>query len=89
MGGLSGLLKSLGSKVLGGLSGPAGWLVGLLVEKAISFVTSLVKGYLARRERDKKDQQQEVIYNEEIKKPGATLEEIRLAGDDFLNRREP
>lgn len=82
---LSGLLK----KVLGGLSGPAGWLVGLLIDKAIAKITSAFKTWWAKRARDKKDEKQEAVYNEEIKKPEATPEDIRQAGDDFLNRREP
>lgn len=84
---LSSILKSLASKILGGLSGPAGWLVGLLIDKLIQKLTGFVAEWWRKRQLKKVDDKLLKEYNEAVQQ-GSNLsrEERRKIAERLLNR---
>lgn len=67
-----------------GLSGPIGWIASFFIDKLLKRVWALVVKTVIRKQEQKETAKELKEYDDKISKPGATAEEIKDAGKDFL-----
>lgn len=73
------ILKSISAS-----TGFLGWLAGIFVNKAFELARKLIRRKVVETEAAEESKQELKEYDKKINKPGATAEEIKDAGKEFL-----
>lgn len=78
-------LTKLLAKIGLGFSGPVGWIASFLIEKVLKKAWFYISKFAIRKLEEKETAEELKVYDDKINKPGATPEEIKDAGKDFLS----
>lgn len=80
------ILKSLALKMIGKVSGPVGWIIGLILDRVIGSVVRAVQLWLEKKKQEREDAEALKKYKESVAQGEAgSREERRRRAEDLLS----